>query len=355
MIAVTSGEPGGIGPEIVARLFGRYRPDASVALVLGAPELFARWERRFRFRPPVVNSIDEAREAAGESGPRVLILDTGVRAAYSVGHDSEGGGLHAGTAIMMACELANNHSVGAIVTPPASKKSLNLGHFDFPGHTEMLARYLNAPDCQMMMARRDLRIVPFTRHVPIASVAPLVTPERLATCVRVTHEALRRDFHVRKPRIAVAGLNPHAGEDGVIGNEDRDIIAPVVAALRAEGIDVSGPHPADAMFQSAPDAVKAPPRGAVRAGSAGSTARATKRAHYYDAYIAMYHDQGLVPFKMLAQRRGVNVTIGLPTPRTSVDHGTAYDIAGRGIAEADSLLEAYQMAESFIAPRGKRS
>jgi 4-hydroxythreonine-4-phosphate dehydrogenase len=343
MIAVTSGEPGGIGPEIVAKLFGRYRPAASVALVLGAPELFARWGRRFRFQPPVVATIAEAREAAA-AGARAIVFDTGVRAEYSVGHDSEGGGRHAGAAIMLACELANNHSVGAIVTPPASKKSLNLGHFDFPGHTEMLARYLNAPDCQMMMARRDLRIVPFTRHVPIARVAPLVTPERLATCVRVVHAALVRDFHVKKPRIAVAGLNPHAGEDGVIGNEDRDIIAPAIAQLRAEGIDVSGPHPADAMFQSAPDAVKAPKTGGARA-----------KKTYYDAYIAMYHDQGLVPFKMLAQRRGVNVTVGLPTPRTSVDHGTAYDIAGKGIAEPDSLREAYEMAESFIAPRGKKS
>ena len=352
-IAVTSGEPGGIGPEIVARLFGRYRPARSVALVLGAPELFARWRRRFRFTPVVVNSIDEAREAAGQSGAkRVVVMDTGVRTAYPVGRDSEGGGLHAGTAIRLACELARNQSVAAIVTPPASKKSLNLGHFDYPGHTEMLARYLNAPDCQMMMVRRDLRIVPFTRHVPLARVAEYVTADRIMTCVRVTHAALRRDFHIARPRIAVAGLNPHAGEDGVIGNEERDVIAPVLERLRAEGIDVSGPYPADAMFQSAPLAV-------ATGTSAGPTrrraARAPKRARYYDAYIAMYHDQGLVPFKMLAQRRGVNVTVGLPTPRTSVDHGTAYDIAGKGIAEAESLLEAYQLAESFIARPRKRS
>jgi 4-hydroxythreonine-4-phosphate dehydrogenase len=129
-------------------------------------------------------------------------------------------------------------------------------------------------------------------------------------------------------------LNPHAGEDGVMGTEDREVIAPVVALLRAEGIDASGPFPADAMFQSAPDAVKG--KGA------------------YDVYIAMYHDQGLVPFKMLAQRRGVNVTVGLPVPRTSVDHGTAYDIAGKGIAEAESLLEAYKLAEAFVT-KGSRA
>lgn len=350
-IAVTSGEPGGIGPEIVAKLFGRYRPAHSIALVIGAPDLFLRWRRRFRFNPIVVNSIDEAREAAGQfrkgarsrlpSGKRepvaMLLMDTGVDARYPIGSDSAGGGLHAGTSIRWACEMARIRAVAAIVTPPASKKSLNLAHFDYPGHTEMLAHYLNAPDCQMMMARRDLRVVPFTRHVPLARVAGYLTADRLATCIRVTHESLRRMFGIPKPRIAVAGLNPHAGEDGVIGTEDRDVIAPVVARLRAQRIDVSGPYPADAMFQSAPAAAKG-----------------LGREKYPDAYITMYHDQGLVPFKMLAQRRGVNVTIGLPTPRTSVDHGTAYDIAGKGIAEPDSLLEAYRLAESFVSGGKKR-
>jgi 4-hydroxythreonine-4-phosphate dehydrogenase len=352
-IAVTSGDPAGIGPEIVARLFGRYRPTGSIALVLGAPMLFEKWSRRFRFRPPVVESIDAARALAASSPasrrPRVIILDTGVRGEAPLGRDGEVGGRHAGTAIRLACDLANNHSVAAIVTPPISKKALNLGHFDFPGHTEMLARYLNAPDCQMMMVRRDLRVVPFTRHVPIARVAGFVTADRLETCIRVTAESLRRDFKIARPRIGVAGLNPHAGEDGVIGTEDRDIILPVVERLRAEGIDVSGPHPADSLFQSAPEAAKAP-AASRRSGARGGR----KKRTYDDAYIAMYHDQGLVPFKMLAQRRGVNVTVGLPVPRTSVDHGTAYDIAGKGIAESESLLEAYTLAETLMAaPRRK--
>ncbi len=332
LIAVTSGEPGGIGPEIVAKLFARFQPTNSVALVIGAPELFARWRRRFRFAPPIVQSIDEALAAAAKA--RVFLLDTGIRAEYAVGGNSEGGGLHAGTAIQRACDLAKNGSVAAIVTPPASKKSLNLAHFDYPGHTEMLAHYLMAPDCQMMMACGGLRVVPFTRHVPVARVAAEMKPDRLATCIRVTAEALKRDFRIARPKIAVAGLNPHAGEGGVIGTEDRDVIAPVVELLRAEGIDASGPYPADAMFQSAPEAVKG-----------------TGRFH---AYVAMYHDQGLVPFKMLARRRGVNVTVGLPLPRTSVDHGTAYDIAGKGIAETDSLRAAYVLAESLATRRRTR-
>jgi 4-hydroxythreonine-4-phosphate dehydrogenase len=349
IIVVTCGEPGGIGPELVAKLFGRWRPAHSIAVVLGAPELFERWRRRFKFNAPVIRSIDELRAARTSRPVRVAVLDTGITAGFTVGHDSEGGGLHAGTAMRMACDLARNRSVAAIVTPPASKKSFNLAHFDFPGHTEMLARYLNAPDCQMMMARRDLRVIPFTRHVPLSRVAPELRPDRLEICIRVTAESLRRDFKIARPRIEVAGLNPHAGEDGVIGTEDRDIIAPVVERMRKAKIDVSGPYPADAMFQSAPLAVRAPDRTIRRTG-----VRAVKKQGYPDAYIAMYHDQGLVAYKMLAQKTGVNVTIGLPTPRTSVDHGTAYDIAGRGIAEDASLLEAYRLAEYLAGRRAAK-
>ena len=349
VIAVTCGEPGGIGPELVAKLFGRWKPTRSIAVVIGAPVLFDRWRRKFGFDAPVLASVDDAGAlpVSGRS-PRVFILDTGIRTPYTVGADSEGGGIHAGTAMRVACDLANARTIGAIVTPPASKKSFNLGHFDFPGHTEMLARYLNAPDCQMMMARRDLRVVPFTRHIPVARVAPDLRPERLETCIRVVAESLVRDFRIPKPRIEVAGLNPHAGEDGVIGTEDRDIIAPVIAKLRRKGIDVSGPYPADAMFQSAPLAARAPDR------TTGRKVSRRGKQKYPDAYIAMYHDQGLVPYKMLAQRLGVNVTVGLPTPRTSVDHGTAYDIAGRGVAEAESLLEAYRLAEYLAGRRAKR-
>lgn len=346
IIAVTCGEPGGIGPELVARLFGRWRPTRSVAVVIGAPHLYDRWRRRFRFSPPVIESIDELASRRGAS--RVVILDSGIRADYTVGDDSEGGGMHAGTSLKIAIDLANDHAIHGIVTPPASKKAFNLANFAFPGHTEMLAKYLNAPDCQMMMAHRDLRVIPFTRHVPILQVPDGLTPERLETCIRVTDDALRRDFKIARPRIEVAGLNPHAGEDGVIGDEDRDIIAPVVAKLRRAKIEVSGPYPADAMFQTAPLAVRAPDR------TTGRARPRTRKQGYPDAYISMYHDQGLVPYKMLAQKRGVNVTIGLPTPRTSVDHGTAYDIAGKGIAEDASLLEAYRLAEYLADRRAAR-
>jgi 4-hydroxythreonine-4-phosphate dehydrogenase len=226
--------------------------------------------------------------------------------------------------VELACEMARNHSVDGIVTAPLSKKSLNLGDFHFPGHTEMLARYLNSPDCQMMMVHETLRVVPLTRHLALSEVPSRVTAELIVTCIRVVDRALRDSFGIASPRISVAGLNPHAGESGLIGREEVEVIAPALARLRAEGVAAEGPFSADALFPAA-----------------------LEKETAYDAYVAMYHDQGLIPFKMAAQRRGVNVTVGLPVIRTSVDHGTAYDIAGKGIAETESLLAAYRLAESL--------
>jgi 4-hydroxythreonine-4-phosphate dehydrogenase len=321
-IAVTTGDPAGVGPEIVAHLFAGFRPPSSVAVLVGAPAVMGPWMERFGLSCPVAKSVDDLAGRVKESRARVVLLDTGVEDALPTGRDSAQGGRHAGAAIEMACELARNHAVAGIVTAPISKNSLNLAEFHYPGHTEMLAHYLNSPDCQMMMVHENLRVVPVTRHLPLRDVPGRLTAPKIVTCIRGLERALREDFSIDSPRIAVAGLNPHAGDGGVIGDEERTVIGPALDALREDGIDVTGPMPADAMFQAAVD----------KGG--------------YDAYVAMYHDQGLVPFKMAAQRRGVNVTIGLPVLRTSVDHGTAYDIAGRGIADTESLLAAYELAEA---------
>jgi len=329
IIAVTTGDPAGIGPEIVAHLFSSYTPEASIALVIGAAAALDPWAESFGLDCPVAKDIDGLARLTGES-PCVVRLDSGVEDRVPVAADSAAGGRHAGRAIELACELANNGPVGAIVTAPISKKSLNLADFEFLCHTEMLARKLNAPKCQMMMVHKELRVVPLTRHLPLREVADAITADAIATCVTETVRGLQSTFGVRSPRVAVAGLNPHAGDDGVIGTEDRDVIAPALNGLRAHGIDIDGPVPADAMFQSVLADIESSGR------------------PRYDTYITMYHDQGLVPFKMLAQRRGVNVTIGLPVVRTSVDHGAAYDIAGKGIAETGSLLEAYELAEGLI-------
>lgn len=335
LIAVTAGDPAGIGPEIVARLFAREVPAHSRAVLIGAPAAWGGWREREGLDCPRVGSVDEATAGSASSAP-VVILDTGVEAPFAPGVESAGAGLHAGVAIEVACELARGGRVAAIVTAPISKRSLGLAGFPFSGHTEMLARRLERPHCQMMMVVGNLRVVPLTRHLPLREVAPHVTAPALETCLRETLSGLRDTFGIARPRVAVAGLNPHAGEGGVLGFEERDIIAPVLEALRAAGSDITGPLSADAMFQEA--------YAAHVAGKADARA--------YDAYITMYHDQGLAPFKMIAQRRGVNVTIGLPVVRTSVDHGTALDIAGRGVADTESLRAAYALAEALCTSAG---
>ena len=331
IIAVTSGDPAGIGPEIVTSVFHTFRPSRSVALIIGAPEVFAA---SGGLNCPVVKDVDALRDFDPQSDGPVAMLHTGVGEPFPVGEDSRGGGMHAGRAVEIACDLARGGRIRAIVTAPASKKSLNLADFHFGGHTEMLAQYLNAPDCQMMMVYKNLRVVPMTRHVPVREISDRVIPETLTTCIRQTHQALRDDFGIDAPRIAVSGLNPHAGEGGVIGTEDDEVIAGVVANVSDQGWVVEGPVPADALFQRAH-------REHGEEGRVGSV----------DAYITMYHDQGLIPFKMLSQRRGVNVTVGLPVIRTSVDHGVAYDIAGTGAADIASMRAAYDLAEEIAIRR----
>jgi 4-hydroxythreonine-4-phosphate dehydrogenase len=218
----------------------------------------------------------------------------------------------------------------AVVTNPIAKSVLYGAGFKHPGHTEFLAalaeQHWPGQRVQpvMMLACDALRVVPLTIHVPIAAVPALVTTELIVTTVHIMDSALKRDFGITSPRIAVAGLNPHSGEDGSIGREDRDIIAPALCQLRAEGFDVTGPLPADTMFHSA--------------------MRPT-----YDAALCMYHDQALIPIKTLAFDQGVNVTLGLPFVRTSPDHGTAFGIAGQGIASATSLIEALKLADRLTA------
>jgi 4-hydroxythreonine-4-phosphate dehydrogenase len=340
VIAVTIGDPAGIGPEITARLFGGWRPDRSSVVLVGAPPAFGPWLERSGLVPDgVTRDPGDAVTAAGEAAGRVILHDTGVDAEFAVGADCEGGGRHAGEAIRRACEMTRNLPVEAIVTTPISKKSLNLANFHFSGHTEMLARYLISPDCQMMMVCGKLRIVPLTRHLPLREVSKHITNESITTCVRVVARSLTDDFGIGSPRIAVAGLNPHAGDGGVLGGEEEAVISPALKDLKAEGIDAAGPFPADALFPAAYRDFRADP---------GPDGRGQ-----YDTYIAMYHDQGLAPFKMISQRRGVNVTVGLPVVRTSVDHGVAYDVAGSGTAETDSLFEAYKLAEDLCLKKNR--
>ncbi|MEL6336332.1 MAG: 4-hydroxythreonine-4-phosphate dehydrogenase PdxA, partial [Pseudomonadota bacterium] len=230
-------------------------------------------------------------------------------------------------AIDRAVALAGSGEASAVVTNPINKKVLYDGAaFPDPGHTEYLARLADVPRTVMMIAGPSLRVVPVTIHEPLARVPSLLSTDMIVETARITAAALKRDFGIAAPRLALTGLNPHAGENGAMGREEIEVIAPAIEELRAEGIAATGPHPADTLFHAA--------------------ARAR-----YDVAIAMYHDQALVPVKALDFDRGVNVTLGLPFIRTSPDHGTAYDIAGKGIADPTSLIEALTLAATLAARR----
>jgi 4-hydroxythreonine-4-phosphate dehydrogenase len=289
-IGITCGDPAGIGPEIALKAIHDPRVTSACEPIpygASASEVAARF-------PP-------GRPSA-ESG----------RAAYE--------------AIVQAAGDAMSGAIAGIATAPISKEALSLAGLKWPGHTELLQHLTGAPRVAMLFHADTLIVTLATIHVPIAEVPRALTPRRLQDAIELTAEWLPR-IGVRQPRIAVAGLNPHAGEAGLIGTEDRDVIAPVVAVCRGRGLEVTGPLPADSLFARA---MWRPPSG----GPAPS----------FDAVVACYHDQGLIPVKLLGFGRAVNVTLGLPIVRTSVDHGTAYDIAGQGTADHSSLVEAILLA-----------
>lgn len=230
--------------------------------------------------------------------------------------------------IARAVALVQAGEASALCTLPIHKKVLKDGAgFAFPGHTEFLAHLAGVDRVVMMLACPELRVVPVTIHIALADVPGTLTPRLLEETIRVTAAGLQRDFGIARPRIAVAGLNPHAGEGGAMGGEEIDWIAPLIARMAAEGFDLRGPMPPDTMFHKA--------------------ARAR-----YDVAVCMYHDQALIPIKTIDFDGGVNVTLGLPFIRTSPDHGTAHDIAGKGIASAGSLVAALKMAQQMAAARG---
>ncbi len=221
--------------------------------------------------------------------------------------------------ITTAVSLLHNNTLNGMITCPISKFALQEAGFNYPGHTEMLAELCHCEDFAMMMAGTKLRVTLVTIHCPLASVANTLQTDAILELIRITHNGLTTDFAIEKPRIAVAGFNPHGGEQGLFGWEEENTIAPAIENARRETIDAQGPFPPDTVFHLAAQGL-------------------------YDAVVCMYHDQGLIPFKLLHFSDGVNVTLGLPIIRTSVDHGTAYDIAGKGVADPQSLTAAIEVA-----------
>jgi 4-hydroxythreonine-4-phosphate dehydrogenase len=328
VIALTAGDPAGIGPEIIAHLFSTYRPAHSRTLILCSPKVIRPWVDQFGWSCPIVSSLKELHQLEETISFDICIFDTGCKGVVPPGKCSRTGGMHAGKAVDLAIRLATKGVVQAIVTAPLSKEALNRAGYHYNGHTEMLAHNFASPDCQMMMVYQGLRVVPLTRHLPIAEVAGQISEERILACLSVVNRSLEEQFGVESPRIAVCALNPHSGEGGMLGHEEQQVIQPALRKATKRKIRAYGPFAADSLFQSAPDGP-------------------------FDAYISMYHDQGLIPFKLLARKRGVNVTVGLPVVRTSVDHGVAYDIAGKGRADPASLQAAYILAEELVKNRPK--
>ncbi len=312
-IALTVGDPAGIGPEVVLRaLASPDRPPAQVT-VYGPACMLGERAKHFSLR-----SLEDL---------GVPVVDVPLAGEVPLGRSSAAGGQAAAAAVLAAARDALAGRVDAVVTAPLNKESLAAAGHPWPGHTEMLAEAAGVTDVAMLFLGGPLRVALVTIHRSLRSVPDAVTGDEVRRVARLVHRELP---HLGAPgrRIAVCALNPHAGEGGLFGHEDRDVLGPAVAGLRAEGLDVSGPYPADSLF--------------VRA------ARGE-----FDAVLAQYHDQGLIPVKMLAFGNAVNVTLGLPFVRTSVDHGTGFDIVEEGCADPGSLLAALQAAVTIAGARAR--
>ena len=317
-IAISCGEPAGIGPEIAVAAWHALKDELPL-LWIGDPH-------HLPLGTPIA-AVSTATEAAsvGTDAMAVLAHDFGPRAIPGLPNPLHARGVI--NAIETGVDLVRSGQARALCTAPIHKAALIDGAgFKYPGHTEFLAALCDTDQVVMMLACDALRVVPTTIHIPLADVPRRLTAALLTDTILITHAALRRDFGISTPRIAVAGLNPHAGEDGKMGHEEIDMITPTLDALRAEGLNITGPMSADTMFHP------------------GARAR-------YDVAVCMYHDQALIPIKTLDFSGGVNVTLGLPIIRTSPDHGTAFDIAGKGIADATSMIAAIRMAAKMADAR----
>ena len=327
-LAVSLGDPAGVGPELIAAAWAA-RGDLPPFFAVGGAGVLAAAAAMRGLTVPVAPIADpaEAARVFNDALP-VLALPGAPDPAYTPGRPDHAGAQLALASLDAAARLAFGGLAGAIVTGPIAKSRLAEIGFTHPGQTEFVAAACGvaAHDAVMMLAGPQLRTVPITVHIALADVPARLTQDLILRRARIVAAALRRDFGIAQPRLAITGLNPHAGEDGRMGSEEIATITPAIAMLRAEGIDATGPHPADALFA---------PR--ARTG--------------YDVALCMYHDQALIPLKTLDFDNGVNVTLGLPIVRTSPDHGTAFGIAGRAIADAGATIAALRMAADCAARR----
>ncbi len=327
LLGITMGDPAGIGPEVIAKaLAGREVQRLCLPLVIGSVPVMERTIKALRLKLTVVPV--HGHDPVSLKGNTVAVLDPmetplkkfkpGVAAAETGGASVE--------FIKKAVHLAEIGCIDGIVTAPINKEAINMAGCHYPGHTELLADLTNARESGMMIVGGPLRIMFVTTHVAIKDLSKLLTQAKIEKAIRLAHQALTKLYGIKKPRIGIAALNPHAGEHGLFGNEEARVILPAARAAQAQGILASDPQPADTLFGKA---VKG----------------------QYDGIVAMYHDQGLIPLKLVAFGTCVNLTVGLPVIRTSVDHGTAFDIVGKGVADPGSLLEAIRLASGIAQSR----
>jgi len=325
-ITITMGDPAGIGPEVILKTLLRddvyqvCRP-----IVLGDINVLRMVSKKLG--PLSFHTIEAPSEVTGSPGLVDVIPVSNLKEdSFIPGQPTINGGKAMVDYITKAVDLNKDGQVSAMVTCPISKELMHKAGYRFDGHTELLAKLTNTKDYVMMLASERLRVSLATIHCALKEVPQKLNKGLILKTIRLTYRALEEDFAIKRPHVAVAGLNPHAGEAGLFGLEDKEIIRPAVEEAKNDGLLVDGPFPADTIFYHA---------------SNGK----------FDAVVAMYHDQGLIPVKLLSFSDSVNITLGLPIVRTSVDHGTAYDIAGKGVADPSSLIAAIRMAVKIAQAR----
>ncbi|MFH1778251.1 MAG: 4-hydroxythreonine-4-phosphate dehydrogenase PdxA [Candidatus Omnitrophota bacterium] len=322
-IAITIGDPAGIGPEIVVKsLLSNKITKKTDILMIGDLRIIHNANKRMggKLKFEAVSRVNEQKTSSDKI--KVLDLANIAPARVRVGFIDKYCGQASLDYVLQAVELARAGVIDAIVTAPISKEAINIAGFKYAGHTEILAEKLALP-VKMMLVGSNLKVVLVTTHLPLSRVSKSINKNAILETLIITDKYLRKYFAVNKPRIGVCGLNPHAGEGGVLGWEEIKIISPAVIEAKKMKIDAAGPYPSDSLFYKA-------------------------YRKEFDAVVSMYHDQGLVPLKMIAFSRGVNVSLGLPFVRTSPDHGTAFDIAGKYIASARSMSEAIKLAVRIV-------
>lgn len=325
VVGISLGDFNGIGPEIIMKVFSDSRlQKICIPVVYGSNKILVKYKKILHFEEEI--SFHQIRSIAEIHTKKVNVVNCWEEDhEIQPGTATETSGKCAVLALEKAADDLFSGEIDALVTAPLNKKNTYSEKFPFPGHTEFLIKKAGGHECLMMMISDALKVGLVTTHIPLAEVKKNLTKEKLITKINILYKSLKNDFAIAKPKIAVLGINPHAGEEGLLGKEEEEIISPIIEELKTKGLLIFGPFAADGFFGSG-------------------------QFKKFDAVLAMYHDQGLIPFKTIAFENGVNFTAGLPVIRTSPDHGTAYDIAGKMIADENSLRQAiYSACDLFKA------